>query len=120
MSISGEFDDVINALHARGISAYFSAPWSVVVSKQKGPPWPDAGNSFSICKVAGRWYVCTWAPNYYLVPVESSVLEVSAAFVDVGTRAQFVMEDDLMKKFSLQHIDDGEFKRLWDANRPGV
>jgi hypothetical protein len=51
------------------------------------------------------------------MPPESSIVEVSAAFVDAGTRAQHVIDEDLINKFSLKYIDHDDFDRLWEANK---
>ena len=87
-----------------------------MVSRQRGVPWPGRGNSFWVCRPAGHWYVCTWAPYYYRVPREQSVADLCEAFVDVGTEAEARVPDDLIARFSLVETDHDDWDRLWDAS----
>jgi hypothetical protein len=118
--VSDDFDAIEGDLRSRGISAYRQRPNQLVISRQHGAPWPDRGNSFWICKLAGDWYICTWAPHYYRVPSASSVVAVCEAFVDVGDSAQRRVPADLVTRFSLVETDHDEFDGLWDAARPAL
>jgi hypothetical protein len=116
--MSDEFSDIEQALRERGISAYRQRPGQLVLSRQRGPVLPEAGNSFWICRLGGDWYVCTWAPYYYRVPACSLVLDVADAFVDVGKSARARVPVELIERFGLVEVDHDEFERLWDAERP--
>jgi hypothetical protein len=117
--MTDEFSEIESGLRDRRISAYRQRPGQLVLSRQRGPVWPDAGNSFWICKLAGDWYVCTWSPRYYRVPPASPVLDVAEAFVDVGNTAQFSVPDELVNRFGLVETEYEAFQRLWvDCNGP--
>lgn len=116
--MSDEFSEIEQALQERGISAHRQRRGQLVLSRQRGPAWPDGGNSFWICRVGVAWYVCTWAPCYYRVPRCSPVLDVAEAFVDVGKSAQPRVSVELIARFGLVEVDHDEFDRLWDTERP--
>ena len=116
--MSNEFGEIEQGLRDRGISAYRQGRRQVVLSRQRGPVWPDAGNSFWICRLGADWYVCTWAPYYYRVPASSWVLDVAEAFVDVGQSAQPRVPAELVNRFGLIETAHGEFDRIWDAATP--
>ena len=116
--MSDAFSEIEQGLRDRGISAYRQRPRQLVLSRQRGPLLPDAGNSFWICRLGDDWYVCTWGPCYYRVPGCSSVLDVAEAFVDVGKSAQPRVALELIAHFGLVETDDKEFDRLWKAEWP--
>ena len=103
------------ALRERGMSSYQQQPNQLVVSRQRGPAWPNAGNSFWICRLEEHWYICTWAPRHYRVPSEQSVIDVCEAFVDIGTSAQWCVPADLTARFALVETNVDDFDRLWAA-----
>ena len=116
--MSDAFSDIEPGLRDRGISAYRQDPGQLVLSRQRGQVWPDAGNSFWVCRLAGDWYLCTWAPYYYRVPSSASVLDVAEAFVDIGESAQERVPTELVTRFGLIETGDDEFDRLWKAAPP--
>lgn len=99
-------------MHARGLSAYLQRPNQLVVSRQKRVPWPNRGNSFWVCMLAGYWHVCTWAPCYYRVPSEQPIADSCAAFVDGGREAQPRVPDDLITRFSLVETEGDDWNPL--------
>jgi hypothetical protein len=115
MGVTDEFTEIEADLRDRRISAYRKRPGQLALSRQRGPAWPDAGNSFWICKLAGDWYVCTWSPHYYRVPPETPVLDVAEAFADVGKSAQYRVPDDLVARFGLFETDYDAFQPLWKS-----
>ena len=116
--MSFDFDPIQQALAKRGMCSYQQQPNQLVVSRQRGPVWPDRGNSFWICRIGGEWYVSTRFMHVCRVPAEQSIIEVCEAFVDVGTQAQYRMPDELIARLSLVEIDNDEFDRLWDPAAP--
>lgn len=110
--MNDEFTEIEQALRERQISFYRQRPGQLVLSRQRGPVWPDAGTSFWLARLNRDWYLCTWAPCYYRVPPSSSVLDVAEAFVDVGTSAQWRVPPELITRFSLTEINDDEFDPL--------
>src|SRR4051794_13436841 len=99
--MTDEFTELEQGIRDHRMSAYRQRPGQLVLSRQRGPAFPDAGNSFWICRIAGNWYVCTWSPHYYRVPSEIAVLDVAEAFVDVGKSAQHRVPDELVARFGL-------------------
>ena len=118
--MSFDFTPIQYALRERGMASYLQHPNQLVVSRQRGPVWPDRGNSFWICRIGGDGYISTWLPHICRVPAGHSIVEVCEAFVDVGTKAQYRVPDDLIVRFSLVEIDVDEFERMWDAGAPPV
>jgi hypothetical protein len=104
-------------LRDRGLSTSRSGLRRLVVSRQRGPVWPDAGNSFWVCRLHSHWYVCTWAPRHYRVPETVSVLDIAEAFVDEGESAQSRVPAEMVSRFGLIETDDEEFDRLWNATQ---
>ncbi len=103
------------ALHDRGISAYRQGPRQLVLSRQRSPVMPDAGNSFWICRLGTDWYICTWAPYYYHVPSAASILDLAEAFVNTGRSAQVRVPGELVARFGLIETASAEFGRLWET-----
>ena len=116
--MNDELSEIEQRLRERGISSYRPQPGRLVVSRQRGPVWPDRGNSFWLCRPGAGWHVCTWAPFYYRVPAASSVVDVAEAFMSVGESAQARVPAELVARFALTEVDHGEFERTWDAAQP--
>ncbi len=108
-------DQIQLALRDRGLCSYVQNGRQIVVSRQRGPVWPDRGNSFWIVRLGGAWYVVTWAPVAYRVPEATSVVEVAAAFVDVGATAQSRLPAEQVERFGLTEVPQDEFERLFEA-----
>lgn len=103
------------ALRDRGLCSYVNKGRQIVVSRQRGPVWPNRGNSFWIGCFGGEWHVVTWTPVAYRVPAAVSVVDVAAAFMDVGNEAQWRIPPEMIAQFGLEEIGFGEFERLWSA-----
>lgn len=99
------YSAVIKALGERRIEARFQSPDQLVVSLQKGPVWPNAGNSFWISHQNNQWYLCTWVPHCYSVPEATDVVELCSAFVTRGETAQYTVPVDLIERFKLMELD---------------
>jgi hypothetical protein len=102
---------VVDALHKRSIRTYFQTPDQLVVSRQSGPAYPFAGNSFS--SQNGQWYVSTWVPVCYRVPKFADVAPLCAEFVDVGECAQAEIPTELVKQFELLRLSDAEVAEIF-------
>jgi hypothetical protein len=113
--MSNDFVEIEQALRGRAIPAYRPRPRQLVVSRQRGPVRPDAGNSFWVCKRGGDWCVCTWARRYYRVPACSSAVDVAGAFVDCGKTAQPRVPVEMVTRFGLVETDHADFDRAWPA-----
>lgn len=114
-----EFQFVIDGLRGKGISGYFQQPNQLVLSLQRGPAWPDRGNSFWICYMAKVWHICTWAPRYYRIEDSSRLLEFCENFVRIGDSAQFVVPTDFIARFGLTEVDNEQFEELWRLAESG-
>jgi hypothetical protein len=116
--VNDRFAAIEQELRNRGIEAYHQGPNQLVLSRQPGPVLPNAGNSFWICRIGDDWYLCTWAPNYYRVTRESSLLDLCESFVDTGRSAQPQIPPELVARFALAEMDHDEFNRLWAVAPP--
>jgi hypothetical protein len=63
-----------DALRAVRLSGQQSRPDQLVVSAQRGPVWPERGNSFWLSFLSGRWYLTTWLPACYRIPSDQDML----------------------------------------------
>jgi hypothetical protein len=105
------YKPLIEALQKRSISCYFQNADHLVVCRQRGPAFPFAGNSFSVCHDDDGWYLWTWAPHVYRVPQFENLADLCAEFVDRGESAQAVVPGDLVERYSLVELTPDE----WDA-----
>lgn len=112
--MSDDLTDIQIALRDRGLSSYRQHGRQIVISRQRGPAWPDRGNSFWICRLDGDWYLGTWGPSHYQVPAATSVIDLAEAFVHVGESAQTQVPAELIVRFGLTPIGYDEFERLWE------
>ena len=83
------------ALAAVGITGQRTRPDQLIVSAQRGPMWPNQGNSFWLSYNQGLWYLSTWLPACYRVP------------------------PDILARFQLQEIDDRQYERLFPTEGEG-
>ena len=116
--VTPEYQQFVDELAARHVRSYLQADTTLVLSRHVGPAWPDRGNSFWACRLEGRWYVGTWTPHHYRFADESKPADFCAAFVDVGTSAQYVVPPELVDRFGLVEVDPDEFDRLYAAVAP--
>jgi hypothetical protein len=113
--MSEEYAPLIAALVDRSISVYFQNPDQLVISTQRGPAFPFAGNSFWVSCKGGRWYLCTWAPVCYELPANADCAALCAAFVTRGRCAQTFVPPDLVQKYGLRQLEGDEFDRLFSS-----
>ena len=111
---------LISALAERSINAYLQGPDQLVVSTQRGSALPFAGNSFWVSRKGRRWYLCTWGPVCYEVPLQADLSSLCAEFVGHGCCAQTFVPEDLVQRYGLRQVDCDEFDRLFaDSEGPG-
>jgi len=111
--VSKLYQRLIAALADRAINCYFQREGQLVVSTQRGPAWPFAGNSFWVTRKSRRWYLCTWTPVCYAVPPSTDFASLCAEFVGRGRCAQSCVHDDLVQKYDLRQLDDREFVKIF-------
>jgi len=101
------------ALAAVGLTGQRTRPDQLIVSAQKGPVWPNRGNSFWLSYNQGIWYLSTWLPACYRVPVNQDIVGVCLACVAIGTSAMYRVPPNIVARFQLQEIDDRQYERLF-------
>jgi len=104
------------ALNDIGLTGQQMRPDQLVVSAQRGPVWPDRGNSFWLSLQSGRWYLGTWSPACYRVPASQDIVALCSACMGVGTSAMYRVPDEIAARFGLERISDSEFERLFPAS----
>jgi hypothetical protein len=107
------YKPLIAALAKRSVSAYFQNADQLVISKQQGPAFPFAGNSFWVSRKRRRWYLCTWGPVCYEVPGKADFVALCTDFVSRGRCAQTVVSADLIESYRLRQLPDEEFEQVF-------
>src|SRR6266516_1851240 len=102
-----------SALNAIGLTGQQMRPDQLVVSAQRGPVWPDRGNSFWLSLQSGTWYLSTWLPACYRIPGGQDVVAVCSACMGFGTSAMYRVPDEIAARLGLERISDSEFDRLF-------
>jgi hypothetical protein len=107
------YTSLANALIVIGLTAQQSRPNQLIVSTQRGPVWPNRGNSFWVSLQSGTWYLSTWSPNCYRIPASEDIIAVCSACMEHGTSAMYRVPDEIVARFGLRQISDAEFVRLF-------
>jgi len=107
------YASLTGALNAIGLTGQQMRPDQLVVSVQRGPVWPDRGNSFWLSLQNGAWYLSTWLPACYRIPSGQDVVVVCSACMEVGASAMYRVPDEIAARFGLERIPDDEFERLF-------
>lgn len=100
-------------LHAIGLTAQLMRAQQLVVSTQRGPVWPNAGNSFWLTLHRGTWCLGTWSPKYYRIPAAQDLVALCSACMAFGTSAMTRVPDDIVARFALEPISDDEFEQMF-------
>jgi hypothetical protein len=112
---------LIVELAAVGLTGQLSHPDQLVVSSQRGPVWPNRGNSFWLSLQGNDWHLITWSPTGYRIPARQNVVDVCLACMECGTSAMYQVPDEIVGRFGLSRIPDSDFERLFpesDDERP--
>jgi hypothetical protein len=107
------YASLADALSSVGLTAQQMRPNQLVVSTQQGPVWPNRGNSFWLSYQGTIWYLSTWAPICYRIPIHQDIVALCSACMEVGDSAMGRVPDDLVSRFGLEQIDYREFDRLF-------
>ena len=110
------YTELTSALNAIGLTGQQRSPDLLVVSAQRGPVYPDRGNSFCLSLRSGSWYLSTWLPACYRIPEGQDVVAVCSACMGFGTSAMYQVPDEIASRFGLEEISDDEFERLFPTN----
>jgi hypothetical protein len=103
------------ALSEDGIRCQFQTRNQLVVSRQVGPIWPDRGNSFWVTPLAGRWYLFTWGPVGYAVPVAGDIAALCRTCTAHGNRAMPQVPPPILEEFALVELSAGEAAAVYRA-----
>lgn len=106
--MTDRYADMQQTLKQRGMCSYMQRADQLVASHQRGPAWPDRGNSFWVSWYGDRWHLCTWAFHAWRVPPETDVAELAEAFVAVGDIAQVDVPDEMIARFGLVRLNPDE------------
>ena len=109
----------IEALAGAGLTAQRNLPDQLIVSTQRGPVWPNRGNSFWLSHKAGFWYLSTWLPVRYRVPARQDIIELCRACMAVGTSAMYRVPPEIVARFGLLEIDERQYEELFPTQGEG-
>jgi hypothetical protein len=86
---------------------------TLVVSCQRGPVWPDRGNSFWLSCKDNVWYLSTWLPVGYRIPGDQDIVALCAACMAGAESAMYRVPPPLVARFSLHELAETEYDRLF-------
>jgi len=109
------YASLTNALHSIGLTGQQVRPHQLVVSAQRGPVWPDRGNSFWLSLQNDTWYLSTWSPVCYRIPAGQDVVALCSACMEIGTSAMDLVPEEIAARFGLVRISYTEFDELFPA-----
>jgi hypothetical protein len=114
--IYDSYTSLAAALDAVGLVGQQRSANQLIVSTQRGPVWPNRGNSFWMSVQGGTWYLSTWLPACYRIPASQDVLALCLACMNAGTSAMYEVPDEIAERFGLERISDDEFGTLFPEN----
>jgi hypothetical protein len=103
-----EYRPLIEGLRQRSLHCYFQNPDQLVISRQRGPVFPFAGNSFWVSRHQGQWVLGTWASVCYLVPADADLASLCTEFASHGDSAQVVVPGALVARYRLAEVREDE------------
>jgi len=109
------YEQLASALATIGLTGQMMRPDQLVVSTQEGPVWPNRGNSFWMSRVDGVWYMSTWGPICYRIPLNDQLISLCSACMLTGTSAMWRVPEEIVARFGLQEIGHVEFTRLFES-----
>ena len=104
---------LIEALEDAELTAQRNLPDQLIVSAQRGPVWPNRGNSFWLSHQAGIWYLSTWLPVRYRVPGGKDIVALCCACTAVGPSLIDRVPPEIVARFGLQEIDERQYEELF-------
>ena len=107
------YTSLTNALDGIGLTGQQMRPDQLVVSSQRGPVWPNRGNSFWLSLQSGTWYLSTWSPVCYRIPRGEDLVAVCSACMEFGTSAMYQVPQEIAARFGMERISHDEFNRLF-------
>jgi hypothetical protein len=114
--IYDSYTSLAAALDAVGLVGKQRSANQLVVSTQRGPVWPNRGNSFWLSLQRGAWYLSTWLPACYRIPASQDVLALCLACMKFGASAMYEVPVEIATRFGLERISDDELETLFPEN----
>ena len=90
-------------------------PQQLTVSRQVGPIWPNAGNSFWVTHATDSWHLFTWSPIGYRVLDEIDMAELCRACMSHGSEAMHSVPDGIAEQFNLERLSEEEENIVYRA-----
>jgi hypothetical protein len=100
------YNELTECLAKKGIFSFFQKPEQLVVSLAF-PHLPE-NNSFWVTHYQSVWYLCTWLPEMYRVPVNQDMCEVCAGILSSSKEAIYRVDDACIVKYQLDHLKPEE------------
>ena len=97
-------------LVAKGIGSYHQGPDRLVISNAN-PALPGS-NCFWVTIKAGRWYIGTWLPAVYQVPVDVEISGVCEAVFGSSTQAIYTIDRALADRLGLKRLSVQDLEEL--------
>jgi hypothetical protein len=101
-----------NELLKDGIQCGINGRHQITVSTQKGPIWPDRGNSFWITCAPGSWFIFPWFSDGYAIPNDSRLAELCRRCMELGGSAMHVIPDEIVTEFNLRELTEDEHDQV--------
>ena len=110
---------LIEALAGVGLIGERDLPDELIVSARPGPVSPGPPTRFLLSCREGVWYLSTWSPVHYRVPVKQDVVQLCSACMAAGASARDRVPAEIVTRFKLQEIDDREYEELFPTEGEG-
>ncbi|EAQ79885.1 hypothetical protein [Blastopirellula marina] len=70
------------------------------------------GNSFRISRRAGQWYLITWAPTVYLLPLDAALTEICLECLKADRNPISEVPAALVDRYQLQELPIEQYDEL--------
>ena len=100
------YNELASWLETKGIGSYLQSPDQMVISAEN-PAMPRS-NCFWVTFRKGNWYVVTWSPAAYCVPVAQDIREVCESVFRSSEIAIYTVAPELVERFGLRRLTDNE------------
>lgn len=104
---------ITDSLRSVGISCDERGTGRFIISSQTGPIFPNGGNSFWLLFKDGAWYLSTWLPVSYRIPVTQDVIALCSACMKAVSSAMYFVPDEISERFGLEMIPDEDLELLF-------
>jgi len=105
-----EYNQLAECLDAKGIGSYYQGPDRFVVSGLN-PALPTA-NCFWVARRGDEWYIGTWLPAIYQVPLGQDICRVCEIVFRSSGVAIYTIDEGLASQLQLRRLTDQEIDLL--------